>query len=131
MNEKTDLLGNAPLVTTIPVTNLHRAQTFYQDVLGLKAAGPFPNGVILNAGKGTSVALFHRGPVKVEHTVAWFIVDDFDNKAAALRAKGVKFDEYDMGGMKHLGDGIYAFAGFRAAWFKDTEGNILAIGTKA
>src|SRR5258708_2434170 len=131
MNNKVDILGKTPLVAAIPVTNLNRAQTFYQDVLGLKRGGPFPNGVILNAGKGTSVALFHRGAVKVEHTVAWFIVDDFDEKAQALREKGVKFDQYNMGGMKHLGDGIYAFAGFRSAWFKDTEGNILAIGTKS
>ncbi len=131
MNKKDELLGKVQIVATLPVTNLHRAQTFYQDVLGLKYGGPFPNGVILHAGKGTSVALFHRGPVKIEHTVAWFIVDDFDQKAQALREKGVKFDEYNMGGMKHLGDGIYAFAGFRAAWFKDTEGNILAIGTKS
>ena len=131
MNKKADLLGSTPIVATIPVTNLFRAQTFYQDVLGLKPGGPFPNGVILQAGKGTAVALFLRKPIKAEHTAAWFMVDDFDQKAQALREKGVKFDEYDMGGMQHLGDGIYAFAGFKSAWFKDTEGNILAIGTKS
>ncbi len=130
MNKKVNLLGKTQVIATIPVTNLNRAQNFYEDMLGLQHGGPFPNGIILNAGKGTGVALFHRGPVTNEHTVAWFLVDDFSQSVQELREKGIKFDEYDMGGMKHLGEGVYAFGGFRAAWFKDTEGNILAIGSK-
>lgn len=130
MAKKEVLLSKTPVFATIPVSNMHRAKTYYTEVLGLKTGKPFPNGIILDAGNGTSVALFHRPPVKHENTVAWFTVTDFDKTATELRAKGVVFDEYDIGGMRHAGDGVYLFAGFKVAWFKDTEGNILAIGTR-
>lgn len=130
MAKKEVLLGKTPVIATIPVTNLHRAETFYNEVLGLKRGKPFPNGIIMDAGGGTGVALFHRQPVKNDNTAAWFTVSDFDATAEVLREKGVVFDEYDVGGMKHLGGGVYVFGGFKVAWFKDTEGNILAIGTK-
>ena len=45
---------------------------------------------------------------------------------ADLQPRGVTFEEYDMPGMKTL-NGILTAGGAKTAWFKDTEGNILAI----
>jgi hypothetical protein len=43
-----------------------------------------------------------------------------------LKARGVEFEEYDMPGMK-TENGIATGGGARAAWFRDSEGNILAL----
>lgn len=43
-----------------------------------------------------------------------------------LKAKGVEFEHYDLPDLKTGGD-IATGGGARSAWFKDTEGNILAI----
>ena len=45
-----------------------------------------------------------------------------------LRAKGVKFEEYDLPNLKTV-NGLFSMDGYRAAWFKDSEGNIVAIST--
>ena len=54
--------------------------------------------------------------------------DKFDEVAADLRAEGVTFEEYDVPeiGLKTV-NGIAEFEGTKAAWFKDTEGNIVNI----
>ena len=57
---------------------------------------------------------------------AFWSVDDVEAEVAALKKRGVEFEEYDMPGMKTV-DGIATAGGTKAAWFKDTEGNILAI----
>jgi hypothetical protein len=52
--------------------------------------------------------------------------DDLEREVAELRSKGVTFEDYDMPGMK-THDGILDGGRSRAAWFKDTEGNIMAL----
>ena len=44
---------------------------------------------------------------------------------AALNARGIVFEHYDMPGMGS--DGILTGGGAKAAWFKDSEGNIMAV----
>ena len=61
-------------------------------------------------------------------TAMGFAVTDFDAAAAELRANGVVFEEYDMGEDFRTVDGVVTSPdGRKAAWFKDSEGNILAI----
>jgi predicted enzyme related to lactoylglutathione lyase len=63
------------------------------------------------------------------HTQVGFAVDDVDAEVADLKAQGVKFEEYDFPGLKTV-DGIAQIEGERGAWFKDSEGNLLAISTE-
>ena len=70
--------------------------------------------------------VYERPAVKVEHTQAGFWVKDVEAEVKELRGKGVKFEEYDMPGIKTVND-IADFDGVKAAWFKDPDGNILAI----
>ena len=121
------MLDSGVVMATIPVTELLRAQEFYQNTLGLKPGQAFPNGIIMHTKNKTAVALFQRPPTNRQNTAAWFVVNNFDETVKELRAKQVSFDEYDMPGMSSLGEGIYQFGSVKAAWFKDSEGNILSI----
>lgn len=121
------MLGNPSVEATIPVVNLQRAKKFYTDTLGLQLAGEPYGGVRLKAGRGTYLLLYPRAATKADHTVAGFIVKDLDAVMAELRKKRVKFEEYDFPGLKTI-KGVATFGTMKAAWFKDTEGNILGLG---
>ncbi len=57
---------------------------------------------------------------------AFWQVEDIERGVAELKALGVQFEEYDARGMKTQ-DGISIAGGAKSAWFKDSEGNILAV----
>jgi hypothetical protein len=74
--------------------------------------------------------LYQRAATKADHTVATFMVDDIEKEVMELRGKGVKFEEYNIPSMKiKTVNGIATYGDMmKAAWFKDTEGNILSLG---
>lgn len=125
------MLTNSPIRPTIPVVDLNRAKRFYETTLGLK---PVPanndnntSGIaIFECGNGTRIELYQRGPSKADHTVATFEVSDIEDEVHALRGKGINFEEYDMPEIKTQ-NGIATQGSVKAAWFKDSEGNILCI----
>jgi predicted enzyme related to lactoylglutathione lyase len=120
-------LSNAPVHPTIPVGNIDRAKKFYRETLGLNLVREDPSpGAIFQAGKGTFVYIYQGEPTKDEHTLASFQVDDIESSMKELSVRGVVFEEYDLPGIKTV-NGIATMDGVKAAWFKDTEGNILAI----
>jgi predicted enzyme related to lactoylglutathione lyase len=130
-------LGDYPAGAVLRAEDLARAKKFYADVLGLKPgdmSGPASEGMgMFRAGDGTGVMIYERpGMPAPQNTALGFGVpaDKFDAVVADLRAKGVKFEDYDLPdiGLKTV-NGIAAFEGFKAAWFKDSEGNIVNIAS--
>jgi catechol 2,3-dioxygenase-like lactoylglutathione lyase family enzyme len=124
------MLSNAMVSPTLPVVNLKRARKFYEEKLGLKVVAEDPSpGLMLEAGHGSMIYLYQREPSQCDHTLAGFYVENFDAEMKELRAKGVKFEDYDIPsmGIKTV-NGVANFGGMKGAWFKDTEGNILSIG---
>jgi catechol 2,3-dioxygenase-like lactoylglutathione lyase family enzyme len=125
------MLANSPITPTIPVVDLDRAKRFYETTLGLKPV-PANNDnntsgtATFECGKGTRIDLYQRGPSKADHTVATFEVSDTEEEVNALRGKGVVFEEYDMPEIKTQ-NGIATHGPHKAAWFKDSEGNIHCI----
>jgi catechol 2,3-dioxygenase-like lactoylglutathione lyase family enzyme len=126
------MLSNSPVVPTLPVVNLKRARSFYEEKLGLKPEGSERNGQIdYNCGNGSSLHLYERSePTKADHTAATFEVSNVESSVNELRKNGVVFEEYDMPGLKTV-NGIAAVENEKAAWFKDTEGNILCLHQKS
>ena len=122
------MLADYMVAPTLPVVDLERAIKFYEEKLGLKVAQRDPSpGAMLQCGKGTMLYLYQRGASKADHTVAAWNIDDIEAVVKGLRAKGVAFEEYDMPGLKTV-NSIATFApNMKSAWFKDTEGNILAV----
>ncbi|MFC2029627.1 VOC family protein [Chloroflexota bacterium] len=124
------MLENAPFGVTLPVVDMERARRFYEETLGLKPVGEAnPEMVQFGSGETPGVVLYRRdSPTTADHTIGGFVVDNVEETVDALAARGVVFEQYDMPGLKTDARGIATTGTSRAAWFKDTEGNILAVG---
>ncbi len=122
------MLTNAPVAPTLPVVDMERAKQFYTEKLGLKlsSAQDDVGGMMFDCGEGTKLFLYQRGQTKADNTAASFKVDNVEAEVAELRGKGVVFEEYDFPGLK-TENGIATIGKTKGAWFKDTEGNILAV----
>ena len=126
MTKLTTRLSTAPAATTLPAEDLKRARSFYEEKLGLEveARENMPEGLFVHAGKGSLIFLYQRGRATAENTAVTFEVDDLEATVSDLRSNGVKIEEYDSPGLKTV-NGIASRDADRAAWFKDSEGNIL------
>ena len=124
------MLTNAPIVPYIPVANVARARKFYEETLGLTAREEYAGGVIYECGKGSWVFMYpSTGAGTSKASTAFWAVDDVEAEVAALKARGVVFEEYEMPGIK-MENSIATGGGAKTAWFKDSEGNILAISQR-
>ncbi len=121
------MLQKFPLYAYIPARDVARARRFYEDKLGFKPKEEVSDGVIYDFANGTSCFLYPTPNAGTSQaSQAFWQVDDVDAEMAELKARGVVFEDYDMPGERSPGGAITA-NGAKAAWFKDTEGNILAI----
>ena len=123
------MLSQAPIRAYIPAADVARARKFYEEKVGLVPKLEYAGGVIYECG-GTDVFLYptpNAGTSKASQ--AFWQVADVEKEVAELKARGVRFEEYDMPGIK-MKDNIATGGGARTAWFKDSEGNILAVSQK-
>lgn len=122
------MLREFPVVASMPAVDIERARRFYAEKLGLKRVDlPVPDGALFEAGKGSQLYLYQRGPTKADHTAATFTVDNIEQVVDDLSARGVVFEQYNMGELKTDARGIATLGPSKSAWFKDSEGNILGI----
>jgi catechol 2,3-dioxygenase-like lactoylglutathione lyase family enzyme len=129
------MLTDARVSTRLPARNLERARRFYSEKLGLEPVEERPGGLRYQSG-GSSFALFQSaGSASGTHTQMAWEVDDIEATVAALRARGVVFEEYDAPGLETINGvadikGNYPSKGVgeRGAWFRDSEGNLLGVG---
>lgn len=120
------MLQNAPMYSYIPAKDVARARKFYEEKLGLKQRQEIAGGVVYEFGKGTACFLYPTPNAGTSQaSQAFWQVDDIEREVAELKARGVKFEKYDMPEMDE--NGISTAGGAKAAWFKDTEGNIMAL----
>jgi catechol 2,3-dioxygenase-like lactoylglutathione lyase family enzyme len=121
------MLQNFPFYAYIPAKDVARARRFYEGTLGFRPKQEVAGGVVYEFGKETACFLYptpNAGTSKASQ--AFWRVDDIEREVAELKARGVTFEVYDMPGEKSP-SGVVTAGGAKAAWFKDTEGNILAI----
>ncbi len=127
------MLENATVKTTIAVTNLDRAKKFYGTTLGLKeTASPMggDDDAQFETNTGSQIYLYKRPePSGSTATACSFEVTDVRAAVDALQENGVTFEEYDMPEMGiKTENGVAKMGDLEAAWFKDPDGNILAVG---
>lgn len=121
------MLRNAPIVPYVPVADIQRARTFYEKTLGFEPKEVSDAGVTYGSAQGTVFFMYtSAGAGTSKASTAFWPVRNLESEMAELRTRGVVFEEYDMPGVKTV-NGIAQGGGAKAAWFKDTEGNILAI----
>jgi catechol 2,3-dioxygenase-like lactoylglutathione lyase family enzyme len=121
------MLQQSPMYAYIPAKDVARARTFYEGKLGFKPGPQLAGGVTYECAGGTSCFLYptpNAGTSKASQ--AFWQVADIEREVAELKSRGVTFEEYDMPGMKSV-NGIVTAGGAKAAWFKDSEGNIMAV----
>jgi catechol 2,3-dioxygenase-like lactoylglutathione lyase family enzyme len=122
------MLSNAPVTTILPVIDMNRAREFYERKLGLKPLGFAADGnFIFQCGGDATIALILKPQgTKSEHTALSFEVGDATSEVKELERRGVVFEDYDLPGLKTV-EHVCVLGSDRAAWFKDTEGNILCV----
>jgi catechol 2,3-dioxygenase-like lactoylglutathione lyase family enzyme len=121
------MLANKDAVATVAVKDLKAAKKFYGDTLGLKPV-PVPEPEVLNYKSGESTVLVYKSQFAGTNkaTAVTWIVDDVEGTIKDLKAKGIAFEHYDFPGMTRKGD-VHIAGKSKAAWFKDPDGNILAV----
>jgi predicted enzyme related to lactoylglutathione lyase len=106
---------------------MNRARVFYEQTLGLSAIEEFQDGSINYDAGGTRITVFpSRAQPSGDHSQLGFDVKDIRAVIEDLESKGVQFEDYDMPGFKTEGH-LVNIAPYYCAWFKDSEGNSLAI----
>ena len=121
------MLSSRDFWPTLPASDLARAKRFYAEKLGLEPVRETDQWLTYRS--GTSVfQLYPTGSAGTAgHTLGGWVVEDIAEAVKELRARGIEFEEYDFPGLTTV-DGIADLGDVeRAAWFKDSEGNILAI----
>jgi hypothetical protein len=120
------MLTDLPVQTSIPVSDLARAQKFYMDTLELKFIGDRGGGPSYECGGSVFVLVVNANGITGQYSLITWLTGDIASEVASLRAKGVVFEDYDLPFLKTV-DGIGTLGADKIAWFKDSEGNILAL----
>jgi len=120
------MLKDAPIIPYIPVSDLARARKFYSEKVGLEPKTENNGGLTYECGGNEVFMYVSSGAGTSKASQAFWAVKDVRKEVAELKARGVTFEEYDMPGLKTK-DGIMDGEGGVAAWFKDSEGNIMAV----
>jgi catechol 2,3-dioxygenase-like lactoylglutathione lyase family enzyme len=129
------MLRDGRVATRLPAQNLERARAFYAEKLRLEPVEERDGGLRYVCASGEFALFESAGRASGNHTQMGWEVGDIDATVRELRARGVVFEEYDFPGLTTV-DGIADIegnypskgSGERAAWFRDSEGNMLGIG---
>jgi predicted enzyme related to lactoylglutathione lyase len=121
------MLQKSPMYAYLPAKDVARARQFYEQKLGFRPKQELGEGVVYEFSEHTACFLYktpNAGTSKASQ--AFWQVDDVEREVAELKSRGVQFEEYDKPDMK-TENGIFTSHDGKAAWFKDSEGNILAL----
>ena len=121
------MLATTDAIATIAVKNIETARKFYEGTLGLKQTRSDEPGVQGYQSGNASVLVYQSqfaGTNKA--TAVTWAVQDLEGTIKDLKAKGVRFEHYDLPGVTRKGD-VHGTGKTKAAWFKDPDGNILAL----
>ena len=129
------MLDRARVASRLPAQDLDRARRFYAEKLGLEPVDERPGGLLYRCASGEFSLFESAGASPGTFTQMAFEVDDLEAVVAELRSRGVVFEEYDFPGLRTVDgladvEGNYPSKGARgerAAWFRDTDGNILCL----
>ena len=125
------MLANKDAMATIAVKKLETAKQFYQQKLGFSATGTEGPGVV-TLRSGNSTIVVYESPFAGTNkatSATWGVGEELGSIVRTLKTAGVPFEHYDLPGMRREGD-VHIAGDFKAAWFKDPDGNILHINNQ-
>jgi catechol 2,3-dioxygenase-like lactoylglutathione lyase family enzyme len=122
------VIGNDRVSAVLVSTDLEKSRDFYENRVGLKLTPEtIPNHLVFECGNGTTLLVYGRpAPNIADHTQVRFWTNDIDADVAALADRGVVFDDYDTPNFKTVNHIATTPVG-KSAWFKDPDGNTIAI----
>lgn len=122
------MLAAKEAAATIAVKNIDKAKQFYEGILGLTSVdGDEPGAIVYQTGQARLLVYESQYAGTNKATAAtWGVGDDLEGEVQALKAKGIAFEHYDMPNTTRKGD-VHVMGETKAAWFKDPDGNILAM----
>jgi predicted enzyme related to lactoylglutathione lyase len=131
------MLQSCPMYAYLPARDVPRARSFYEQKIGLQPKEENAGGVVYEFADHTGAFLYPTSNAGTNQaSQAFWLVHDIEREVAELKARGVVFEEVDLPGLRTV-DGIAEVSGNypskggkgeRAAWFRDSEGNMLGIG---
>jgi catechol 2,3-dioxygenase-like lactoylglutathione lyase family enzyme len=124
------MLSTAEVTAYVPVSDLARARRFYEEELGFRPLERNDAGVMYESGKGSRFFAYKSaGAGTNKASTAFRDVADVEAEVADLKKRGVVFEEYDAPCYKTV-NRIATGGGAKTAWFKDSEGNIMAVSQR-
>lgn len=123
------MVSNNTISAVLVSTDLEKSQQFYEQKVGLKLSPKtIKNHLLFECGSGTTLLVYGRGSGnKADHTQVRFWTNDVAADVKELADRGVVFDELDMGAIKTVNH-VAAVPGIgKSAWFKDPDGNTIAL----
>jgi predicted enzyme related to lactoylglutathione lyase len=111
----------------LPAQDIKRARQFYEQKLGLTPEEQPDGGAIYRTGQTGFLVFQSTGKASGDHTQLGLDVEDINVALNEFKSKGVKLEEYDFPNFKTV-NGIFEMPdGSKGAWFKDSEGNLIAL----
>jgi catechol 2,3-dioxygenase-like lactoylglutathione lyase family enzyme len=122
------MLANKNAMATIAVKDIEAARKFYEGTLGLKRAPGEETGAVTYRSGASTILVYESQYAGTNRATAvtWIVGEDIEKVVGALAAKGVPFEHYDLPEMTRKGH-VHVAGSLKAAWFKDPDGNILAL----
>ena len=124
------MLADKDAMATVAVRDLAAAKKFYQQTLGFSPSGNRESMDVLTLRSGKATIVVYKSDFAGTNkatSVTWGVGDEMDAIVKKLSQAGVRFEHYDDSlGLKRDGD-VHVAGDFKAAWFKDPDGNILHI----
>ncbi|MGJ4846492.1 MULTISPECIES: VOC family protein [unclassified Leifsonia] len=125
------MLESSVTYSVLPASNLQRAVDWYRDKLELEPERTGEGSAVYGTGTDAKIQVYEtENAGTAQNTAMGWMVDDIDAAVEHLRGRGVVFEDYDFPGLK-TENGIATNAEERAAWFTDSEGNILCISQRS
>jgi catechol 2,3-dioxygenase-like lactoylglutathione lyase family enzyme len=120
------MLKDVNATATVAVKDLKRARPFYEGSLGLEVDDDQPGVLACRSGQSRLFVYESEFAGTNRATAVTWTVDDVEDTVRTLKSRGVAFEHYDLPGMTQKGD-VHVAGSMKAAWFKDPDGNILAL----
>lgn len=120
------MLNEISFRVSIPVNDMARAKSFYIEKLGLSLLFENEFATVFGSVESQIALVPSEDVVPATYSLVTWIVDDIQAQVAALRQAGIEFEEYEFIGLKTI-NGVAQLKNDFVAWFKDSEGNLLAL----
>jgi catechol 2,3-dioxygenase-like lactoylglutathione lyase family enzyme len=111
----------------LPAQDVERARAFYRDVLGFEPVREHQGHLFYDCGGSSFLVFPSSGSPSGSHDQLGFAVEDIEDTKTLLRARGVELEEYEAPPGCSFSDGIMDYGAVKAAWFKDSEGNLISV----